>query len=291
MVAARTPETFPPSATSPDPAPPGTAVVTGASSGIGASYARRLAARGHRLVLVARRAHRLEELAQELQASGGTDVELVLADLAEPTDRARVAERVAADDVALLVNNAGINGYGPFDEADPTVLARVVDLNVTAPTLLTRAAVAGMRQRGRGSVVNVASLLAFSGSLPPGPLPHRATYAATKGYVVTFSRTLAAELAGTGVHVQVVCPGYTATEFHRAQGHDPVAEGTADLVSVSAPAMAADDVVRGSLAALGTGEVVCVPGLSDASAVERLVEAEAGIRGASGPQLAARYRA
>ena len=98
--------------------------------------------------------------------------------------------------------------------------------------LLARAAVPGMRERGRGAVVNVASLLAFAGALPPDPLPYRAVYAGTKGFVVVFSRTLAAELAGTGVQVQVVCPGYTTTEFHRAHGLEPVAEDAQDLITV-----------------------------------------------------------
>jgi short-subunit dehydrogenase len=268
---------------------PGTAVVTGASSGIGASYARRLAARGHDLVLVARRAQRLEQLADELDRAGAGAVEFLTADLADAAGREPVLDRLSREDVTLLVNNAGISGYGPFEEADPAVLGQVLELNVTAPTLLARAALPGMRTRGRGGVINVASLLAFAGALPPGPLPHRAVYAGTKGFMVTFTRTLAAELAGTGVEVQVVCPGYTATEFHRAHGLEPVAEDAPERVSVAAPAMAAEDVVRASLAALGTGEVVCVPGLADPTAVDRLLEAEAGIRSGSGPALAARY--
>jgi hypothetical protein len=268
---------------------PGTAVVTGASSGIGASYARHLAAGGHDLVLIARRVQRLERLAEELRDQAAGTVELLTADLGDPAGREPVLDRLRGDDVTLLVNNAGINGYGPFPDADPAVLAQVLELNVTAPTLLTRAAVPGMRQRSRGAVVNVASLLAFAGALPPVPLPHRAVYAGTKGFMVTFSRTLAAELAGTGVQVQVLCPGYTATEFHRAHGLEPVAEGAEDVVSVPAPAMSAEDVVRASLSALGTGEVVCVPGLADPAAVERLLEAEVAIRSGSGPQLAPRY--
>ena len=271
------------------PTSSGTAVVTGASSGIGASYARHLAARGHDLVLVARRRQRLEQLADELRSTGAERVELLDADLADASSREVVLDRLRREDVTLLVNNAGINGYGPFDEADPAVLRQVLELNVTAPTLLARAVLPGMRERGAGAVVNVASLLAFAGALPPGPLPHRAVYAGTKGYVVTFTRTLAAELAGTGVQVQVVCPGYTATEFHRAQGLDPVAEGTRDVIRVAAPAMQAQDVVRASLSALGTGEVVCVPGLGDPAAVDRLLAAEAGLRAGSGPGLAPRY--
>jgi len=268
----------------------GTAVVTGASSGIGAHYARHLATDGYDLVLVARRAHRLERLAVELREECGVAVEILVADLARADERAPVIARLGHPDVTLLVNNAGINGYGPFDEADPDVLAQVIELNVTAPTLLTRAALTGMRRRGVGAVVNVASLLAFAGALPPDPLPHRVVYAGTKGYVVTFTRTLAAELQGTGVRVQVVCPGYTATEFHAAQGLEPVAEGAQDLVTVSARAMAAEAVVVASLAALRTGEVVCVPGLNDPSALERLVEAELSVRSGSSAELAPRYR-
>src|SRR4051794_37256566 len=118
----------------------GTAIVTGASAGIGAVFARRLAERGHDLVLVARRTERLDDLAREL----GVRVEALGADLARPDDLARVAERAAADDVDLLVNNAGINGYGPFAEIDPAVLTGVLAVNVTAPAVLARAAIAGM---------------------------------------------------------------------------------------------------------------------------------------------------
>src|SRR5690349_8842493 len=117
----------------------GTAIVTGASAGIGAVFARRLAGRGYDLVLVARRTERLRELEATLDAR----VEAVGADLAQPGDLARVAERAAADDVTLLVNNAGINGYGPFAEIEPDVLGGVLALNVTAPTVLTRAAIPG----------------------------------------------------------------------------------------------------------------------------------------------------
>ncbi|MFF9087486.1 SDR family NAD(P)-dependent oxidoreductase [Streptomyces sp. NPDC014991] len=266
---------------------PGTALVTGASSGIGEEYAGRLADRGWNLVLVARRAERLDALAQRLRRDSRTEVETLVADLARPADLARVAERVAGDDVDLVVNNAGINGYGPFAEVDPALLGKVLEVNVVAPTVLTRAAVPGMVRRGRGAVVNVASLLAFAGDLPPGPLPQRAVYGGTKGYVVTFTRTLAAELAGTGVRVQVVCPGLTATEFHLGTGEEPVAgESRVHDEGGMPPA----DVVTASLAALDDGEVVCVPGLSDAEAVARLSAAELGLRNGSGTRVAPRYR-
>lgn len=280
-----------------------TALVTGASSGIGAQYARRLAEDGSDLVLVARRSDRLTDLADELHSRTGAQVQSLAADLAVPEDLARIAERAAADDVDLLVNNAGINGYGPFAEVDPALQTKVLALNVTAPTVLTRAAVPGMLARGRGAIVNVASMLAFAGSLPPEPLPVRSVYAGTKGYLVTFTRTLAAELAagaggasdgeyGPALRVQVLCPGKTGTEFHLTAGDEPVG-GREHLVD-SAEAMSAADVVTASLAALRTGEVVCVPALADPTAVERLAEAEAEVRGSPGDSgggaLADRYR-
>ncbi|MER6458435.1 SDR family oxidoreductase [Streptomyces sp900105245] len=266
---------------------PGTALVTGASSGIGAEYARQLAERGWDLALVARRAERLAALADRLREHTGAAVETLVADLARPADLARVEARAAAADVTLLVNNAGINGYGPFAEADPALLTKVLHVNVVVPTVLTRAAVPGMLTRGRGTVVNVASLLAFAGDLPPGPLPHRAVYAGTKGFLVTFTRTLAAELAGTPLHVQVVCPGLTATEFHLTSGDAPV-PGEERVHDDGG--MAASDVVTASLAALDSGEAVCVPGLREAEAVDRLAAAELALREGSGRSLAPRYR-
>lgn len=268
----------------------GTAVVTGASSGIGDEYAARLADAGYDLVLVARRAHRLDRLADRLRDEHGVKVETLAADLAVPADLAEVVERVAGADVTMLVNNAGINGYGPFTGVDAELQARVVAVNVTAPTMLARAALPGMVERGRGAVVNVSSLLAFSGGMPSRPDMGRAVYASTKAYLVAFSRILAGELGpGSPVRVQVVCPGVTATEFHLTQGDrsvggdTPIAEGGG---------MSAPDVVTASLAALRTGEVVCIPGLADADAVavEHLGAAEAHIRTAVRAPLADRYR-
>ena len=262
--------------------------MTGASSGIGANYARRLAGLGWNLNLVARRTQRLESLAHELRSDHGTDVRTLTADLGAPEDLNRVAAAVAEDDVALLVNNAGVNGYGPFPETDPDLANRVLSVNVVAPTLLTRAALPGMLSRGRGAIVNVASLLAFAGALPPNPLPWRVTYAGTKGYLVTFTRTLAAELGEAPVCVQVLCPGLTATEFHLTTGEESVPgeeEQSDDLGG-----MPSEDVVTASLDGLGRNEVVCVPGLTDPEAITRLLEAETGIRAASSQTLADRYR-
>jgi uncharacterized protein len=265
-----------------------TAIVTGASAGIGTVFARRLAERGSDLVLVARRRERIEALAEELRGAHGVRAEALVADLGDSADVARVSERAAADDVSMLVNNAGINGYAPFADVEPDILGKVIAVNVTAPALLSRAALPGMLERGEGTIVNVASILAFAASLPPDPLPLRATYAATKGFVLTFTRTLAAEVADTPVRVQVVCPGYTKTEFHMTNRADPV-DGTAPDDQPEG-AMLPEHVVQACLAGLDAGEVVCVPGLADAAAVDGLVEAEQGMRGGNFAPLAERYR-
>lgn len=252
----------------------GTALITGTSAGIGLVYARRLAERGYDLVLVARREDRLHALSRELEAAHSIRAEVLKADLTAEEDMHRVVERAAGEDIRLLINNAGIGGYAPFAEADPAVLEQLVRLHILAPMLTTRAALPGMLARGRGAIINVASLLAFSGSVPPDPFPHRATYAGAKSFLVTFTRTLAGEVRGTPVKVQVVCPGMTATEFNG--GYRGV--------------MTPEDVVTASLVGLERGETVCVPGLEAADAVAALEQAEAGMRQGGKTTLAARYR-
>jgi short-subunit dehydrogenase len=250
-------------------------LVTGASSGIGATFARRLAAEGWNLVLVARREKRLDALASSLQA----ETEVIVADLAEQDDLARVMERSAADDLALLINCAGINGFGPADRVDPALLRRVIAINVTAPTLLVRATLPGMLARSQGSIVNVASRLAFASAVPPGGMmPRRGVYAASKGYLVTFTRTLESELAGTGVRVQALCPPLTATEFHLTDGASVVPDDAANEGGVG---MTPEDVVTASLLALAAGETVCLPSLQDTSRIARYTAAEAAMSDAA----------
>ncbi|MDQ0815108.1 short-subunit dehydrogenase [Streptomyces sp. B3I7] len=256
----------------------GTALVTGASSGIGAAYAQRLAADGWDTVLVARRAGRLDDLAARLREETGTAAEPLVADLAAPDDLARVVERVARGDVGFLLNNAGINGYGPFAGLEPALMAEVLHVNVLAVTALTRAAVPAMLELGRGTVVNVASQLAFAGALPPHPLPERAVYGGSKGYVVTFTRTLAAELGGTPLRLQVLCPGLTATEFHLSRGEAPV-PGREQAVQEEG-GMPVDQVVDASLRDLEKGTVICVPGVEGTSPLVTLEAAELAIRSA-----------
>lgn len=242
------------------------AVVTGASSGIGRAYADRLASEGMDLVLVARRADRLDALERDLERRG-VGVRTVAADLGRAEDVQRLVEQLAALPVELLVNNAGLAHYMPFAQLPFERARELVDVNALAPLLLARAVIPGMLHRRRGAIINVASLLAFSGAARAPHLPQRAVYAATKAFLVTFTEILAAELAGTGVNVQVVCPGIVRTEFHSRQG--------IDLSDV--PRMEPDQIVTASLADLARGAVVSIPALPDEAAKARLDEAASAL--------------
>lgn len=259
------------------------ALVTGASSGIGAAYAERLARDGYDVVLVARRRERLEALAERLRSETETRADVLVADLTNAEALAQVEERVATDEsLALLINNAGFGRYGPFVQIEPEAVDALTNIHIRAVTRLTRAALPGMVRRGNGGVINVASIIALSGSLPPNPLPHRAVYAGAKAFTVAFTQALAGELGGTGVTVQACLPGLVATEFHTIQGMDP---------SRMPPRMTASDVVAASLAALRRDEIVCIPGLEDAALFERLTEAQrAVLSSANKPALASRYQ-
>jgi short-subunit dehydrogenase len=258
----------------------GLAVVTGASSGIGRSYAQRLAAEGMELVLVARRADRLEALARELGAAGGR-VRPLAADLGRAEDVQRLAGELAGMPVELLVNNAGLAHYMPFAQLPAERARELVDVNALAPVLLTRAVLDGMVERKHGAIVNVASLLAFSGAARAPQLPRRAIYAATKAFLVTFTEILAAELEGSGVAVQVVCPGVVRSEFHTRQGIDMSA----------VPRMEPEQVVTASLADLARGVVVSVPALPDESAKATYDAAAAALLAvARSTELPGRYR-
>jgi len=244
------------------------ALITGASSGIGAAFAERLAQDGFDLILIARRQDRLEALARRLREHRHVAVDVVAADLTR-ADALRAVEGRVAQETALelLVNNAGFGGYMPFVSLDPDRAEELIRLQVTAVTRLTRAALPGMIARKKGAIINVSSRLAFSGSLPSPPLPKRATYSATKAYINTFTRILANELEGTGVQVQALCPGVVRTEFHQRMGMDP---GTFPAAMVMKP----EAVVDASLAGLRLGEVICVPALKDPSLLAQLEESE-----------------
>jgi short-subunit dehydrogenase len=224
------------------------ALVTGASSGIGAAFAERLAREGYDLILVARSRERLESLAGPLVA-GGAAVEILDADLCDAAGLARVEQRVRAlPALDLLVNNAGFCTMGGFAALDPEREEAEIRLNVLAPVRLSRAALPAMVGRGQGKIVNVSSL----GGMVPNPWC--ATYGATKAFLSSFTEALAEELRGTGVQVQALCPGLTRTEFQERAGV------RRDALPGDAMWMCPDAVVDASLAALGRGAVVCVPG-------------------------------
>ncbi len=227
------------------------ALITGASSGLGAVFARQLAARGYNLVLIARREERLAALAAELQRQCPISAEILVADLARPADVERVESRIIEiENLDVLVNNAGFGTTGFFADVDLAKTMDMIQVHVTTSVRLCRAALPGMLARRRGALINVASVAAFT------PVPGNATYAATKGYLVTFSQALHAEVAEAGVKVQALCPGFTYTEFHDR----PELEGFQRSQIPAFMWMSAEEVVAASLKALERNQTICIPG-------------------------------
>jgi short-subunit dehydrogenase len=253
------------------------ALVTGASSGIGKAFAERLAADGYDLVAVGRRTDRLEELAASLP---NVKVQVLAADLSTDDGVDAVAQVCASQPLTILVNNAGVAHYMPFAELPAAQARELTHVKVVAPTMLARAAVAGMVARGEGTIINVAGMIAFSGPASQPQLPRRAVYAGALAYLVAMTQALHEELKSEGLRLQVLCPGVVATEFHSRQG--------LDLSAV--PRMSAQDVVTASLRGLELGEVVCAPGVERTDLLDAVSQADLAAFGAQSPELAVRYR-
>jgi len=256
----------------------GTALITGASTGIGAVYADRFARRGHDLVLVARDTARMEALATRLRAETGVAIEIITADLTADADVARVEARLAKGDVGILINNAGMSLNGSLLENGPAEFARIIALNVTAPTRLASAAAKAFVARGEGAVVNIASVLALAPEMFDG------VYSGTKAFVLNLSQWMTAQLSEKGVYTQAVLPGATRTEIWERSGKDVDAfpEGFV---------MAVDDLVDAALVGFDRREAVTIPPLPDAGQFAAMQQA----RAAMGPNLsksavAERYR-
>jgi hypothetical protein len=258
--------------------PNNTALITGASSGIGATYADRLARRGHDLVLVARDKERMDALAARLRAATGVNVDVLAADLTQIDDLRRIESRLRDDaNIGLLVNNAGAAAPGGFADPDLDAQDRLIRLNVTAVTRLAGAVVPRFLQEGGGSIVNIASVLALAPELMPG------IYAATKAFVLTFSQALQSELGPRGLYVQAVLPAATRTEIWARSGRD--ANAIPGLMDVG-------ELVDAALVGFDRRETITIPPLPDAGQWESFSAArQAMLPNFRQEHPAARYRA
>lgn len=239
----------------------GTAVVTGASLGIGAAYAQRLAKRGFDLVLVARNEQRLQTLAHSLATETGVNVRTIVADLTHAADLAKVEALLAEDtSISLLVNNAGSSTMAPLAVADIDRMQRDIALNITAPTRLTHAALPGFLARNRGGIINIASVT--SQLMRPG----NTVYGGTKAYLLHLSQVLAAEVVGSGVQIQAVLPGATRTTLWDGSGLE-LHELPPSMV------MEVDEMVDAALAGYDQKELVTIPSLPDPADWQRFIDA------------------
>ena len=239
----------------------GTALVTGASTGIGAVYADRLARRGHDLILVARDEARLEALAKRLRSETGRTIDVVRADLTDSADVAKVEQRLTEDAaIGLLINNAGMSLNGGILDNGAVEIERIIALNVTAPTRLAGAAAKAFIARGKGAIVNIASVLALA------PEGFDGIYSGTKAYVLNLSQSLSALHGDKGLYTQAVLPGATRTEIWERSGKD-VDSFPAEMV------MGVDDLVDAALRGFDRGETVTIPPLADEAVWDAIQEA------------------
>src|SRR3984957_14759414 len=244
----------------------GFALITGASNGIGAIYADRLARRGYDLILVARNRERLEKVAQRVSSQTQRSVETIVADLAHPADLARIEANLRADNrITLLVNNAGLAAITPLLSTDVEKIDELIRVNITALTRLTYAAVPGFVARGSGAIINIASAVAVAPDMLNG------VYGASKSFVLAFSQSLQHELADKGVRVQVVLPGAIATDFWGVVGV-PVEHLQPQIV------MSVDDLVDSALSGFDQGEFATVPSLPESGDWNAFEQARLALR-------------
>ncbi|MDQ1850417.1 SDR family oxidoreductase [Gemmobacter fulvus] len=257
---------------------PAKTLITGASTGIGATYADRFARRGHDLVLVARDTARMEALATRLRADTGVAIDILPADLTQDADIARVEARLREDgDIGILVNNAGAGLSGSFAEQISAEITRLITLNTTSLARLAHAAATRFARQGQGAIINIASVV---GLVPEFGM---SAYGATKAFAIFLSQGLAFELGPKGVFVQAVLPAATRTELWARAGADPAA---------LPPMMDVNDLVDAALAGFDAGEAITIPALSDAAMWDAYQAArQAMLPDFSNTQPAARYRA
>ena len=254
---------------------PGTALITGASTGIGSVYAHRLAQRGFDLILVARDQQRLTKLAGDLTAKTGRKAEALPADLTVKADLKRIEERLRSDSaITALVNNAGFGGVAKLIDSDVDEMDNMIQLNVTALTRLTSAALPGFLERSKGLIINISSIVALSPELLNG------VYAGTKAFVVSLTQSLHNEVKDKGIRVQAVLPGATATAFWD-RANFAVHNFPTEFV------MTAEEMVDASLAGLDQGELITIPALPNIADWEKFEEA----RKALGPNLTRQHSA
>ncbi len=254
-----------------------TVLVTGASSGIGATYADRFAQRGHDLILIARDEARMEELASRLRAETGVKIDVVAADLTDSSDLARIEARLRDDGrIGVLVNNAGVAAPGGFANADLELMDRLIRLNVTAVTRLAGAIVPRFLARGEGVIINIASVVGLAPEISFG------AYGPSKAYVLALSQSLQAELGGRGVYVQAVLPAVTRTEIWARSGRD---------VNTLKGVMEVDELVDAALVGFDRREAVTIPPLPDAGQWEKFNAArQAMLPNFANEHAAERYR-
>jgi short-subunit dehydrogenase len=236
------------------------ALITGASAGIGAVYAERLARRGYALVLVARDVQRLEALAAQLRAATGVAVDVIAADLSRDADVARIEQRLQAGDITLLVNNAGMSLKGSLLENEPAAFAQIIALNVTAPTRLSAAAAKAFVPRGAGAIINLSSVLALAPEMFDG------VYSGTKAFLLNLSQAMAAQLGPRGIYVQAVLPGATRTELWAKAGRDMNEFPPGFL-------MDAEAMVDAALVGFDRRETVTIPPLPDEGQFQAMQQA------------------